>query len=171
MRRLLFAAALVAVIFANALAKPANYAGNWTLDIKQSKNLPPYYSHVESHKLAITQDDKQLRVAVEISDTEREPFRVDFIYNLDGTETKTETQMRTPAGMRSIPTTLKAIPAEDGTLHLTITREMQTPEGRAIKAVTTEDWQLSPDAKALTIHRNDDTPRGKTESDMIFVKG
>jgi hypothetical protein len=56
MRKLLFAAALIAAIFANALAKPANYAGNWTLDIKQSKNLPPYYSHIESHKLSITMD-------------------------------------------------------------------------------------------------------------------
>jgi hypothetical protein len=58
MKRLLFAAALVAAIFATALAKPSNYAGNWTLDTKQSKNLPPYYSHVESHKLAITRNNK-----------------------------------------------------------------------------------------------------------------
>jgi hypothetical protein len=170
MRRLLFAAALIAAIFANALAKPANYAGNWTLDIKQSKNLPPYYSHIESHKLAITQDDKQLRVAVEISDTENGPFKTGFLYSLDGTETKTETQIRTPAGTRSVPTTLKAAAAEDGKLHITITREITTPDGRALKLISTEDWQLSPDAKTLTIHRNDDTPRGKTESDMIFIK-
>jgi hypothetical protein len=171
MRRLLFAAALIAAIFANALAKPANYAGVWTLDIKQSKNLPPYYAHIESHKLAITQEDKQLRVAVEISDTENGPFKTDFLYNLDGTETKTETQIRTPAGTRSVPTTLKAAAAEDGKLRITITREITTPDGRALKLVSTEDRQLSPDAKTLTIHRNDDTPRGKTESDMIFVKG
>jgi hypothetical protein len=171
MIRLLFAAALVAAVFTNALAKPANYAGAWTLDMKQSKNLPPFYSHVKGHKLSITQDDKQLRVAVEISDTEREPFKIEFVYSLDGAETKTETQMRTPAGMRSVPTTLKAVANEDGTLHITITREMTVPDGRALKAVTTEDWQLSPDAKTLTIHRSDDTPRGKTESDMLFVKG
>ncbi|HEV7890711.1 MAG TPA: hypothetical protein VGP08_08730 [Pyrinomonadaceae bacterium] len=171
MKRLLFAAALIAAAFTNVLAKPANYSGAWTLDMKQSKNLPPYYSHVQSHKLSITQDDKQLRVSVEISDTERDPFKIDFAYSLDGTETKTETQMRTPAGMRPVPTALKATASEDGTLHITITREMQTPDGRALKAVTNEDWQLSPDAKTLTIHRADDTPRGKTESDMIFVKG
>jgi hypothetical protein len=171
MIRLLFAAALVAAVFTNALAMPANYAGVWTLDMKQSKNLPPFYSHVEGHKLSITQDDKQLRVAVEISDTEREPFKIEFVYSLDGAETKTETQMRTPAGMRSVPTTLKAVAHEDGTLHLTITREIQTPDGRALKAVTDEDWQLGPGAKTLTIHRSDDTPRGKTESDMLFVKG
>jgi FtsP/CotA-like multicopper oxidase with cupredoxin domain len=170
MIRLLFAAALVTATFANALAKPANYSGAWTLDMKQSQNLPSYYSHVQSHKLSITQDDKQLRVAVEISDTEREPFRVDFVYSLDGAETKTETQMRTPAGMRSVPTVLKAVASEDGALRITITREMQTPDGRALKAVTTEDWRLSPDAKTLTIHRADDTPRGKTESDMVFIK-
>lgn len=170
MKRLLFAAALVAVIFVNAFAKPANYAGAWTLDVKQSRNLPPYYSHVQSHKLSIAQDDEQLRVAVEISDAGAEPFKIDFVYSLDGTETKTETQMRTPAGLRSVPATLKAVAAEDGTLRITITREINTPDGRALKAVTVEDWKLSPDAKTLTIHRADDTPRGKTESEMIFVK-
>lgn len=171
MRRLLFAAALVAALFTNVLAKPANYAGSWTLDKKQSKNLPPFYSNVESHKLTITQDDKHLRVAVEVSDTERKPFHVDFVYNLDGTETKTETQIRTPEGMRSVPTSLKASASEDGTLHITITREIDMPDGNAVKAVTTEDWQLNPDAKTLTIRRADDTPRGKVEFEMIFVKG
>ena len=164
------AALLAASLPSGAAAKPADYTGAWTLDMKQSKNLPPYYLHVQGHKLSITQDDRQLRVAVEISDAGREPFRVDFVYSLDGAETKTETQMRTPAGMRSVPTALKAEAAEDGTLRVTITREMAAPDGRALKAVTTEDWRLSPDAKTLNIHRADDTPRGKTESDMVFVK-
>ena len=168
---MLFAAALIAALFSNALAKPANYAGTWTLDLKQSKNLPPYYSHVQAHKLSTTQDDKQLRVAVEIDDTQAaEPFRADLLYKLDGTETKTESQIRTPAGTRSVPTTLKAAASEDGTLHVTITRDITTPDGDAFKAVTDEDWKLSPDAGTLTIHRADDTPRGKTESDMIFIK-
>jgi hypothetical protein len=79
--------------------------------------------------------------------------------------------MRTPAGVRSVPIALKATASEDGTLHITITREMSAPDGRALKAVTNEDWHLSPDAKTLTIHRSDDIPRGKTESDMLFVKG
>jgi hypothetical protein len=171
MKRLLFAAALVAASFATAAAKPASYAGAWTLDMKQSKNLPPYYSHVESHKLSITQDDKQLRVAVEISDTQAGPFRANFVYQLDGAETKTETPVRTPAVTRAVPTTLKAVAAEDGTLRITITREITMPDGATIKAVLTEDWRLSPDAKTLTIHRTDDSPRGKTESDMVFVKG
>jgi hypothetical protein len=172
MKRLLFAAALVAVTFANVLAvKPANYSGAWALDMKQSKNLPAYYSHIKGHKLSVTQDDKQLRVAVEIDDAQAaEPFRMDFAYALDGTETKTETQIRTPAGARSVPTTLKAVAAEDGTLRVTITRDIDMPDGSAVKAVTVEDWKLSADAKTLTIHRADDGPRGKTESDMIFVK-
>jgi hypothetical protein len=171
MKRLLFAAALVAATFANVLAKPADYSGAWTLDVKQSKNLPPYYSHIKGHKLSVTQDDKRLRVAVEIDDTQAaEPFRMDFAYTLDGTETKTETQIRTPAGARSVPTTLKAVAAEDGTLRVTITRDIDMPDGAAVKAVTVEDWKLSADAKTLTIHRADDGPRGKTESDMIFVK-
>jgi hypothetical protein len=171
MKRLLFAAALIAATFVNVLAlKPADYAGAWTLDMKQSKNLPPYYSHIQGHKLSVTHDDKHLRVAVEIDDTQAaEPFRMNFAYTLDGTDTKTETQIRTPAGARSVPTTLKAVAAEDGTLRVTITRDIDMPDGAAVKAVTVEDWKLSADAKTLTIHRNDDGPRGKTEY-MIFVK-
>jgi hypothetical protein len=30
-----------------------------------------------------------------------------------------------------------------------------------------EDWNLSADGKILTIHRADDTPRGKMEADMV----
>lgn len=169
-KRLLFAAALFVAASVPALAKPASYAGNWTLDVKQSKDLPPFYARVQSHKLSIKQDDKQLHVAVEIADSEAPPFRMNFDYNLDGTETRTETQIRTPGGMRAVPTTLKAVAAEDGTLRITITREINTPDGRALKGTTTEDWRLSPDAKTLTIHRADDSPRGKFESDMIFTK-
>jgi hypothetical protein len=78
--------------------------------------------------------------------------------------------MRTPSGTRAVPATLKAVVAEDGGLHITITREMRMGEG-AFRAVTAEDWRLSPDGKTLNIHRADDTPRGKRESEMVFVRG
>src|SRR5919205_905387 len=113
MKRIIFAAALAAVLSVTAFAKPANYAGVWMLDLKQSKDLPPFYANVQSHKLSIKQDEKTLDVGVDISEAGREqPLHFDFAYSLDGTETKTETQVRTPGGLRSVPTTLKAVAAE-----------------------------------------------------------
>ena len=173
LKNLIFGAALLAASLAfGAAAKPADYTGAWALDLKQSKNLPPFYSNVQSHKLNVTQDEKHLRVAVEVGDGGAEPFKTSFEYNLDGTETKAETQMRTPAGTRNIPTTLKAEVVEGGCLHLTITRERPTRDGGTMKLTTVEDWRLSADGKTLNIHRSDETPRGeKFESDMVFVKG
>ena len=170
MKNVLLGVALLAASLAGGGAKPADYSGAWTLDMKQSKNLPPFYANVKSHKLAIRQDWGHLSVAVEVNDGGAEPFKTSFDYSLDGTETKTETQMRTPSGMRAVPTSLKAEAAEDGGLHITITREMRMGES-AFKGVTTEDWRLSADGKTLNIHRADDTPRGKFESEMVFVKG
>lgn len=172
LKNILFGAALLAASLAfGAAAKPANYSGAWSLDMKQSKNLPPFYANVQSHKLNVTQDEKHLRVAVEVGDGGAEPFKTSFDYNLDGTETKTETQMRTPNGTRAVPTTLKAEVVEGGGLHLTITRERATRDGGVMKMLTTEDWHLSADGKTLNLHRTDDTRNGKMESDMVFVKG
>ncbi len=166
------AALLAASLAAFASAEPADYSGAWALDMKQSKSLPPFYSNVQSHKLNIRQDDKHLRVAVEISDGGAEPFKADFDYSLDGAETKTETQMRTPNGTRNVPTTLKAEVAEGGRLHITITRERPTRDGSVVKLATVEDWRLSADGKTLDILRSDETPRGeKMESEIVFVKG
>ena len=170
MKTILLVIAMLVASFALGAAKPANYAGSWTLDMKQSKNLPRYYERVKSHQLNITQDDKHLSVAVEIGHEQGEPDKINFIYNLDGSETKTETKIRTQNGLVSVPTTLKATVTDNGGLHITIGREIPMGD-QTFKGVSVEDWQLSADKKTLTIHRADETPRGKMEADMIFLKG
>jgi hypothetical protein len=169
MKKLFLVIALIFACFTFAQAKPANYAGNWTLDTAKSKNLPKYYERIKSHKLSITQDEKQLKVAVTVDLGGSEPDKLSFVYNLDGSETKTQTQIRTQDGPMQVPTTLSAKVGADGKIHIIIAREIQLPDG-PFKGTTIEDWELSADGKTLTIHRADDTPRGKTESDMIFVK-
>lgn len=168
MKLLVLVAALV-VSFGFTGMKPVNYAGTWTLDAKQSKNLPPYYSEVKSQKLTVTQTDAQLSVAVEIDAGRAAPDRMSFIYQLDGTETNTETSIRTPAGLTNVPTKLKATVGDGGRIHLTISREIPM-QGQTIKAATDEDWELSADGQTLTIRRADDTPRGRVQMEMIFVK-
>jgi hypothetical protein len=152
-----------------AAVAPANYAGSWTLDLAASKGLPPYYANVKSHKLAIAQDAAKLDVFVTIDAGRPAPDTVRLVYPLDGSESKTTTAVRTPAGLTKVPTTLKAAAAEDGGVHITIAREITMPD-RTIKAITTEDWHLSADGRTLTVHRVDDSPRGRMEADMVFLK-
>lgn len=169
MKNLVFIVALTLLSFTFAFAEPGNYAGNWTLDFKQSKNLPPFYANVKSHKLVITQSEKALNVAVEIDAADDDPLKLSFVYDLGGAETKTESNIKTPDGIKSVPTTLKAEAAANGNLKITISRRIAAPNG-AFTGVTVENWELSADGKTLTIHRADETPRGRMEADMIFVK-
>lgn len=170
MKNALLCLVLLGASLAGGAVRPADYSGAWTLDVKQSKNLPPFYANVRSHRLLVTQDERHLRVAVEVDDGRGEPFKTSFDYALDGAETKTETLMRTPAGNTPVPTTLKAEVLEGGGLRITISRELHTPD-RTIKGLTVEEWRLGPDGRTLNIRRADDTPRGKVESEMVFVKG
>lgn len=160
---------LILVSLASPGTKATSYAGNWALDMQQSKNLPRYYENVKSHKLTITQDDKLLNVAVEISRGQAGPDKLTFVYHLDGSESRTETAIRTQDGMINVPTTLKAVVRDDGRLQITITREIPM-QGQSFNGISIEDWALSPTGKLLTIHRADDTPRGKMEADMVFVR-
>jgi hypothetical protein len=161
-------ALLLASSPARGAAKSVDYSGAWTLDVVRSKNLPPFYGNVKSHKLRVKQDWGYLIVEVEVDDGGAEPFKTTFGYKLDGTETKT--QVRTPSGTLDVPTTLRAVPAEGGGLHITITREAVRRD-QPFRAVTTEDWRLSPDGKTLDIRRTDDAPRGRVEYEMVFVRG
>ncbi|MBX7174876.1 MAG: hypothetical protein K1X72_28120, partial [Pyrinomonadaceae bacterium] len=120
-------------------------------------------------KLAITQSEKTLQVAVEIKDGQPELVKMEFAYNLDGTESKTESKVRTPDGLISVPATLKAESSENGELKITISREIPMPNG-TFKSVTIENWKLSADGKTLTIHRADENPGGKLDFEMVFIK-
>jgi hypothetical protein len=160
---------LILMFLAIPGAKATSYAGVWALDMQQSKNLPRYYENVKSHKLTITQDDKLLNVAVEISRGQTGSDNLTFVYNLDGSESRTETPIRTQDGMIKVPTTLKAVVLDDGKLEITITRDVPI-QGQNFKGISIEDWALSANGKVLTIHRADDTPRGKMEADMLFVR-
>lgn len=165
--KLILAAA--AVLMTVAPVKPANYAGGWTLDASKSTGLPPYYAQVKSHKLLVTQTDKQLDVAVTVDAGRAEPDKMSFVYDLTGTETTTETSIRTPMGLVPVPTKLKAVVNADGGVSITILREFPMG-GQTIRASTQETWKLSDDGKTLTVHRVDDSPRGQMTADMVFVR-
>ena len=169
MKTILLAAALLVAPHAAAPAAPADYAGKWALDQARSTNLPPYYARIKSHRLDITETPEHLDVKVEVDLGQGEPDRMDLDYRLDGAETSTTMPMRMQGNLVQVPTKVKAAVADNGDVHITITRELPLPSG-AVTAVTTEDWHLSPDHATLTVHRVDDTPRGRMESDMVFAK-
>ena len=167
--KLILALALAAGAAAVLATEPANYAGSWTLDAAHSTGLPDYYSRVKSHKLQIAQTPARLQVDVTVDAGQPEPDRINFVYGLDGVETVTATPIRGPGGLMQVPTKLKATVGVNGTVRIVITRTIAMG-GPPMDAVTTEDWTLSEDHKTLTVHRVDDTPRGRVDAQMVFVR-
>ncbi|HEY0458581.1 MAG TPA: hypothetical protein VGC97_05465 [Pyrinomonadaceae bacterium] len=154
------------VVFANA----ADFSGSWSLDMKQSTNLPPYYANIKSHKLSIAQDKEHLTVAVAIDAGRAAADKFNFIYNLDGSDSMTETPIRTPDGLLNVPTVLNLKTGADGKLTINITRDIKLGD-KSFKGITSEEWELGKDRKTLRIKRSDTFPDGRTATaEMIFVK-
>jgi hypothetical protein len=83
-------------------------------------------------------------------------------YNLDGKEVSAEVQ----GGSN----TTKATWATDGkTLELSSVRT-GSRDGTEFKFTTTEKLSLSGDGKVLTVNRHGESPRGPTDSTLVFNK-
>ncbi|MEW5926150.1 MAG: hypothetical protein AB1941_01565 [Gemmatimonadota bacterium] len=164
----LLAAALAALMLQSP-TKP-DYSGKWQLDPARSRDLPAYYARIASHTLDVTQTETHLRVGVVIAlrgAPQQDTIRFD--YALDGSEVQTWSPIRTPQGRVEIPTTLRARMDDAGAVHITIDRQLQTPAGP--RTVTgTEEWRLSDDGATLTVRRLDETPQGRIDTDMVFVR-
>lgn len=166
---ILIAVFAISVAAQNVAAQSANFSGTWLLDAKQ-KGLPPHYKSVESHRLDIKHSNDALTVDIEIKSAgETEPFRVTAPYRLDGSETKMDMPIRTPKGRQMVPTTLTASQSTDGKMTVTVVHEIVMGE-KTIKGGMLEEWQLSKDGKSILIHLIRDTPQGKIEYDMVFVR-
>jgi hypothetical protein len=162
---------VVAMLFAvHTQAAVADYSGQWSLDKTQSKDLPPFYEDVQAHSLKITQSETELVVGVDITSATREPMHLDFTYKLDGVPVNTESQVRTPNGPVSVPTTLTAKPQDNGDVAITIERELPTRGGEPMKGSTIEKWRLDAEGKKLIIDRTDENRRGTTTSTLVFTR-
>lgn len=151
-------------------ASAADYKGKWTLDKARSTNLPPYYEQITGHDLDVTENDKELVVAVKITSEQYGADDMEFRYRLDGTAVNTEAMVRTPSGPKNIPAVLQLKRADNGQLAVTIERELPMRGGGSVKGTTNETWSLDAEGKVLTIDRVDDSPRGKSETKMVFVR-
>lgn len=170
----LLLAALLATSAAPQPAAPAahpDYSGAWTLDKARSTGLPPFYDQIRAHRLAVAQSDSQLVVDVEIDEGGAQPLRFNFAYSLTGAETATTTQVRTPNGMIDVPARLRARHGEDGRLHITTTRELPM-RGQTVTVTGSEEWELAPDGRTLTVHRVEQMRQGQEmRSSMVFARG
>jgi hypothetical protein len=146
-------------------AAPVDYSGTWVLDKARSKDLPPQYAQVSSHRLLNKQDAQSLRVQVDIETAAGALEPQLFDYRLDGAVTETKTEVRTPAGKQMVPTSMSTKLDEAGQLHITITRRLPS-HGGSVTLASTEDWQLSTDGKTLTVRLT----RQGSSSDLLFVR-
>lgn len=170
MNKLFLVIMLLATTFTFAAIMPVNYAGTWTLDTKQRKDLPKHLQDVDFVKLYITQDNKVLKVVDETKFNGQEASKQTDVYNLDGTESRKPTEWSKAGGTLKIPTTRKVVVADDGKLKLIKARGFQTANGGFIVAQI-EDWTLSADGKTLTVHHVDQTDGiKKDEYELVFVK-
>jgi hypothetical protein len=183
------ACALVFAVAASAAA-PTNFAGTWVLDKSKSKDLPPQWAdNLESFTMTVTQDEKQLTVENKLNWKEGAAPATGggpgggggggmgqgrgrggmgmppaLTYKLDGSETSTEWGDRGTS-------TVKAEWKDDGkALELTSVRKFTNRDGEPRSFTSKDRWELSADGKTLTINRSGDSPRGNTNSTMVFNK-
>jgi hypothetical protein len=134
----------------------ASFAGQWHLDVAQSRDLPAFYAGLREHRLDIAQDDSSLTVDVTLVDTAAAAERVRFPYNLLR-PVRTATQVRTPSGPMDVPTTLTATRRADGGVEIGIARELAMG-GRVLRPSDRETWHLSPDGTQLLVDREAEMP-------------
>jgi hypothetical protein len=192
MRRLFLIAGLItafglAVLAASAAS--ANFAGTWNLDKAKSQGLDPRMQNAESVVWTITQDDKTISIDSKV--TAGQPaagappagappagnppagaapggpgggrgggMGGPRSFNLDGKEVSTEVQ----GGSNTTKATWSG-----GTLELSSVRT-GSRDGTEFKFTTIEKLSLSGDGKVLTVNRHSESPRGVTDSTLVFNK-
>lgn len=166
-----------------ASAQKANFAGTWSLDKAKSQGLSQRVMGADKVTLTITQDDKTITL-----DTKMEGGPAPQggggngggggmgggrpgggmggpqSYNLDGSEATSEVG----GGQMTGKATSKATWSGND-LSLSRTSVFQGPNGE-ITSVTTQKLSLSGDGKVLTAVVHSESPRGTTDSTLVFNK-
>ena len=171
----LMAAFAVAVLAASAVA--ANFAGTWALDKTKSQGLSPRMQGADSVTWTITQDDKTISIDQKVTGGQppaggaggggggggRGPAGP-TVYNLDGKETT----MDIAGGQMTGKSTLKATWAGNA-LQLSRNSTFNGPNGE-VTSTETRKLELSSDGKVLTATVHSESPRGTTDSTLVFNK-
>ena len=183
-RNIVFAAALVLFLMAVGVSAQdkGNFSGHWELDTSKSKL--DERARIQAMTLDVTQTAADIKVQTKTTRTPRPDGDAGgngggrgmgrgggfgggdsaMTYSLDGKETTIQQEGR----MGSVPVTLKT-KIDGGKLNLSSARTFNGPNGE-ISITTKETWSLSDDGKTLTVHREQNSPRGSTSYDLVFAK-
>ena len=168
----LMAAFLLVVIAASAQTK-VSFAGTWNLDKEKSQGLDPRMQSVDSVTWTITQDDKTISIESKVVGGQQPQggggggmgrgMGGPRTYTLDGKEVTTDA-----GGQMGGTNTMKA--AWNGaTLELSSVRAGSF-NGNEFKATTLDKMSLSGDGKVMTVVRHSESPRGTSDSTLVFNK-
>ncbi len=176
MKRLFVLAAFVfiAAIAANAQNK-ANFAGTWGLDKEKSQGLSQRMQGADKVTWTITQDAKTISIDSKVEGGQPPQgggggggrgmgMGGPQSYNLDGSEATSEVG----GGQMTGKATSKATWSGND-LSLSRTTVFQGPNGE-VTSVTTQKLSLSGDGKVLTAVVHSESPRGTTDSTLVFNK-
>src|ERR1051325_11737857 len=170
----LMTAFLLVVVAASA--QKANFAGTWNLDNAKSQSLNPRMQGADKVTWTITQDDKIISIDQKVEGGQMQGGGGGMgsgrgmgmggpqSYNLDGSETTADIG----GGQMTGKATSKAT-WSGATLELSRKSTFQGPNGE----VTTSNVQklsLSGDGKTLTAVVHSESPRGTTDSTLVFDK-
>jgi len=180
MRRLFLIAGLITAfglaVLAAGAAAPANFAGAWSLDKAKSQGLDQRMQNAESVVWTITQDDKTISIDSKVTagpqPTGTPPAGPGGgggrgpagprTFTLDGKEATAE-------AMGGSNTTKATWSSDGATLELSSVRTGNR-DGQEFKSTTTEKLSLSGEGKVLTVARHSESPRGATDSTLVFNK-
>ena len=181
MKRAFLIAGLMAALAVAVLASAsANFAGTWALDKTKSQGLSPRMQGADSVTWIITQDDKTISIDQKVTGGQppaggagggagtgggggRGPSGP-TAYNLDGSATT----MDVGGGQMTGKSTLKATWVGNA-LQLSRNSILNGPNGE-VTSTETRKLELSSDGKVLTATVHSESPRGTTDSTLVFNK-
>lgn len=172
MRRLFLIAGLMTAfglaVLAASAASPANFAGTWSLDKAKSQGLSQRLQGADSVTWTITQDDKTISIDQKVTGGQPpagggRPPAGPTAYNLDGKETTSDI-----TGQMTGKSTLKATWAGSA-LELSRKSVLNGPNGE-LTTSESRKLALSGDGKVLTATIHSESPRGTTDSTLVFNK-
>jgi hypothetical protein len=166
--------AFVLAVVAVSASGGVNFAGTWNLDKAKSQGLDQRMENAESVACVITQDDKTLTMEWKIAGGQQggpgsgggmgRGQGGPRTFNLDGKEVMSEGQMGGSSAMKATWS------SDMSSLELSSVRTGNR-DGQEFKFTTVDKLSLSADGKVLTIKRHSESPRGTTDSTLVFNKG
>lgn len=173
----LMAAFLLLVVAASA--QKTSFAGTWGLDKSKSQGLSQRMQGADKVTWTITQDDKTISIDQKVEGGQApqgggpgggggggmgggggRPPAGPAAYNLDGTEST----MEMGQGKASLKATWTG-----GTLELVRKSTFNGPNGE-VTSTNSQKLSLSGDGKVLTAVVHSESPRGTTDSTLVFNK-